>query len=173
MNHTLIRVRSAPTSRTIRTHFALILLGVGHTPILFLTRGDEPSPAPRGNIMPNAYEVVTERLIAKLEEGIIPWRQPWKNTSRGAHLPCNFTTGRSYRGINSIMLLCSGYQSVQWMIPLLLTDATLTAWAARNPPKGLLTVTILLIILFSPSVAALALVLAIWVRPLFTDKTNL
>lgn len=65
--------------------------------------------------MPNAYEVVTERLIAKLETGVIPWRQPWKNTSRGAHLPCNFATGRSYRGINTIMLLCSGFQSPQWM----------------------------------------------------------
>jgi antirestriction protein ArdC len=65
--------------------------------------------------MPNAYEVVTDRLIAKLESGVIPWRQPWKNTSRGAHLPCNFATGRSYRGINTIMLLCSGFQSPQWM----------------------------------------------------------
>jgi antirestriction protein ArdC len=65
--------------------------------------------------MSNAYEVVTNRLIAKLESGVIPWRQPWKNTSRGAHLPCNFTTGRSYRGINTIMLLCSGFTSPQWM----------------------------------------------------------
>jgi antirestriction protein ArdC len=65
--------------------------------------------------MSNAYEVVTNRLIAKLESGVIPWRQPWKNTSRGAHLPCNFATGRSYRGINTIMLLCSGFNSPQWM----------------------------------------------------------
>lgn len=65
--------------------------------------------------MSNAYEVVTNRLIAKLESGVIPWRQPWKNTARGAHLPCNFVTGRSYRGINTVMLLCSGYASPQWM----------------------------------------------------------
>jgi antirestriction protein ArdC len=65
--------------------------------------------------MPNVYEIVTNRLIAKLEEGIIPWRKPWKDTARGSHLPCNFATGRGYRGINSIMLMCSGFASVQWM----------------------------------------------------------
>lgn len=65
--------------------------------------------------MSNAYETVTNRLIEKLESGVIPWRQPWKNTARGAHRPCNFVSGRSYRGINTIMLLCSGYASPQWM----------------------------------------------------------
>jgi antirestriction protein ArdC len=65
--------------------------------------------------MPSAYEIVTARLVAQLETGIIPWKQPWKNTARGAHLPCNFATGRSYRGINCAMLLCSGFDTPQWM----------------------------------------------------------
>lgn len=65
--------------------------------------------------MANVYEVVTNRLIEKLESGVIPWRQPWKNTSRGAYLPCNFATGRSYHGINTIMLLSSGFAARQWM----------------------------------------------------------
>jgi antirestriction protein ArdC len=65
--------------------------------------------------MSNAYETITARLITQLESGVIPWRQPWKNTARGAYLPCNFTTGKTYRGINLAMLLCSGYNSPQWM----------------------------------------------------------
>jgi antirestriction protein ArdC len=63
----------------------------------------------------NAYEVITARLIEKLEAGVIPWKQPWKNSAHGAYLPTNFATGRGYRGINLAMLLCSGYGSQQWM----------------------------------------------------------
>lgn len=63
----------------------------------------------------NAYEAVTARLIERLESGVIPWKQPWKNTARGAYLPTNFRTGRGYRGINLAMLLCSGFRSQQWM----------------------------------------------------------
>lgn len=63
----------------------------------------------------NAYEAVTARLIEHLERGVIPWRQPWRNTSRGAYLPTNFVTGRGYRGINLAMLLCSGFTSQEWM----------------------------------------------------------
>lgn len=65
--------------------------------------------------MPNAYDAVTSRLIAQLEAGVIPWRQPWKNRAHGAHLPTNFATGRSYRGINFAVLLFSGYASPLWM----------------------------------------------------------
>ena len=65
--------------------------------------------------MQNAYETVTNRLIAQLETGVIPWRQPWKNTSRGSYLPCNFITGKAYRGINLGMTLCSPFQAAHWM----------------------------------------------------------
>jgi antirestriction protein ArdC len=65
--------------------------------------------------MSNAYETITARLIAQLESGVVPWRQPWKNTSRGSYLPCNFATGKTYRGINMVMLLCSPFASTQWM----------------------------------------------------------
>lgn len=65
--------------------------------------------------MANTYEIVTARLIAQLESGIIPWKQPWKNSSRGSHLPCNFATRRSYRGINCVMLMTSAYPTPEWM----------------------------------------------------------
>jgi antirestriction protein ArdC len=45
------------------------------------------------------YEMVTNRIIEKLEEGIIPWRKPWKNG--GA---VNWVTQKSYRGVNVMLL---------------------------------------------------------------------
>lgn len=50
----------------------------------------------------NNYEKVTERIIEKLENGVIPWRKPFQNG-----MPVNWKTGKPYRGINA-MLLDSG-----------------------------------------------------------------
>jgi antirestriction protein ArdC len=32
----------------------------------------------------NIYEIVTERIINLLEQGVIPWRRPWSATGRRA-----------------------------------------------------------------------------------------
>ncbi|MDK8643849.1 ArdC family protein [Niallia taxi] len=48
------------------------------------------------------YELVTNRIIEKLEEGVIPWRKPWSNANA-----VNWLTQKPYRGINT-MLLDSG-----------------------------------------------------------------
>lgn len=45
------------------------------------------------------YEMVTERIIKKLEEGVIPWRKPWN--SCGA---VNWETQKEYHGINAMLL---------------------------------------------------------------------
>lgn len=62
----------------------------------------------------NIYETITDRIIATLETGIIPWRKEWKTDGCGA-LPVNFYTKKPYRGINVLTLLCSGYSSRYWM----------------------------------------------------------
>lgn len=49
------------------------------------------------------YEVVTQKIIDHLEEGVIPWRIPWK-TANG--MPRNLVTQRPYHGINFWLLLC-------------------------------------------------------------------
>lgn len=60
------------------------------------------------------YQSVTDRLIASLESGSIPWRKPWK--ARAAdNVPSNFLSRKSYRGINEVLLMCSGYSSNQWL----------------------------------------------------------
>jgi antirestriction protein ArdC len=48
----------------------------------------------------SVYDIVTEKIIEKLEEGVVPWRRPW--TSAG--LPVSWQRQREYRGINTLLL---------------------------------------------------------------------
>lgn len=60
------------------------------------------------------YEIVTERIITLLEQGIVPWHKPWTGGSSKA-LPMNFTSKRKYRGINTFLLMCMGFSSRYWL----------------------------------------------------------
>jgi len=44
-------------------------------------------------------EIVTQKIIQKLESGVIPWIKPWKDWKA-----INYVTRKPYSGINSIML---------------------------------------------------------------------
>jgi len=51
-------------------------------------------------------EEVTARIIAALEENLLPWRRPWRTTI-GANQPgrhSNFASRRAYQGVNPILL---------------------------------------------------------------------
>ncbi|MED1205609.1 ArdC family protein [Heyndrickxia acidicola] len=52
----------------------------------------------------NIYEMVTNQIIEKLEQGIIPWRKPWVNG--GA---VSWKTQKPYRGINTMLLMEGEY----------------------------------------------------------------
>lgn len=52
----------------------------------------------------NIYEIITEKIIEKLEQGVIPWRKPWVN---GAAV--NWKTQKPYRGINVFLLEAGEY----------------------------------------------------------------
>ena len=41
----------------------------------------------------NTYEIVTERIIALLEQDVIPWRRPWS----AAGPPRNLVSKKNYR----------------------------------------------------------------------------
>jgi len=56
------------------------------------------------------YQVVTDRLLAALEQGVVPWRRPWK----AADMPRNLVTQQPYRGSNVFALLWQGYKSPYW-----------------------------------------------------------
>ena len=61
----------------------------------------------------NVYEMVTERIIAELEKGIIPWEKPWTGVRDGAF---NRITKRPYSLINQMLLLHRGEYATfkQW-----------------------------------------------------------
>ena len=48
------------------------------------------------------YSVITDRIIAMLDKGVIPWRRPWSTAGIGGE-PVN-SRGRSYRGLNRLVL---------------------------------------------------------------------
>lgn len=53
----------------------------------------------------DVYTIVTDRIIAQLEQGSVPWRKPWTE----AGLPQNLLSKRPYRGINVFLLASLGY----------------------------------------------------------------
>ena len=61
------------------------------------------------------HEQVAERLIAQLKQGTAPWQRPWAPGEAGAVLPMNPTTGKRYKGINSIQLMSQGHGDNRWM----------------------------------------------------------
>lgn len=50
----------------------------------------------------NVYEIVTCKILELLEQGIIPWNEPYLEGSSG--MPMNLITGKPYRGINRWLL---------------------------------------------------------------------
>lgn len=63
--------------------------------------------------MANVYQMVTDRIIAELEQGIIPWNKPWTGVKGGAF---NRISRKPYSLINQMMLRHQGeYASYkQW-----------------------------------------------------------
>jgi antirestriction protein ArdC len=59
----------------------------------------------------NPYELITNRIIEKLKQGVVPWHQPWASVG----LPKNLLTQREYRGMNVFMLAMQGYNSPYWL----------------------------------------------------------
>lgn len=55
---------------------------------------------------PSLYQEITDKIIAELEEGRLPWVQPWSSGATRAPLamPKNAATGRRYSGINVLIL---------------------------------------------------------------------
>ena len=47
------------------------------------------------------YAAITERIIAELENGIIPWEKPWTGTPDGA---ISYATGKAYSVLNQMLL---------------------------------------------------------------------
>jgi len=103
--------------------------------------------APRASL----YDSVTNRIIAELEEGRLPWVQPWSRSGgASAALPHNATSARPYSGINILILwgavIEAGYPSQAWLTFRQALEAggnvrkgergTTVVYADRFVPKG-------------------------------------
>jgi antirestriction protein ArdC len=65
--------------------------------------------------MRDLYQTVTDRLIAQLETGTLPWARGW---SAGTSLPMNAISNRPYSGINVLLFWLSankGYTSPRYL----------------------------------------------------------
>ena len=67
-------------------------------------------------IKPNLYQTVTDRIVASLKEGVIPWEKPWQApTFPGGNFPRNFRTDKPYRGVNVFLLWSTPYSAPLWL----------------------------------------------------------
>jgi antirestriction protein ArdC len=74
-----------------------------------------------GESRANLYDEITDKIIAELETGRVPWVQPWGTAAAKAKLsmPKNASTDRSYSGINVLLLWGStiehGFTGQSWL----------------------------------------------------------
>ena len=67
------------------------------------------------------YQEVTDRIIADLEQGRVPWVQPWgtPGAKAGLGLPRNAHTAKTYSGINILILwgavIAESYPTQNWL----------------------------------------------------------
>ena len=59
------------------------------------------------------YQTVTDKVIAQMETAGTNWTNPF-NKSRNNLRPYNATTGKNYRGINTVLLNFTPFQSSAW-----------------------------------------------------------
>lgn len=57
-------------------------------------------------------DLITERIMAMLEQGAAPWQKPWRV---GTQMPRNLVSGKPYRGINVFLLHAMQYASPFWL----------------------------------------------------------
>jgi len=62
--------------------------------------------------MNKAYDRISDRITALLEQGTVPWHRPWKSKTGW---PRNFVSKKQYRGINVFLLHAMSYESPCWL----------------------------------------------------------
>jgi antirestriction protein ArdC len=79
---------------------------------------EHPMPGTRSTGRKNGqdviYQMITDRMIAQLQQGTVPWRKPWKVAGGAAGWPLNIKSKKPYRGINPILLAAEPYTSPWW-----------------------------------------------------------
>ena len=83
------------------------------------------------------YEELTNTIIAKLEQGVFPWRRPWDpNKCAAGASPMNPVTGRTYRGVNALALAMSPRAFGGDPLWMSYRQAAQRSWQVRQGEKG-------------------------------------
>lgn len=65
------------------------------------------------------HQEITNKIMAQLANGVVPWRKPWSGKAIGSAMPRNAITNRAYSGINVMLLWGAaedkGYTQNAWM----------------------------------------------------------
>jgi antirestriction protein ArdC/phage/plasmid primase-like uncharacterized protein len=61
------------------------------------------------------HELVAEKLIEQLQNGTAPWLRPWDAGAGVGFMPMNPTTGKRYKGINSLALMAEQRGDPRWL----------------------------------------------------------
>jgi antirestriction protein ArdC len=62
----------------------------------------------------DTYQIITDRIIAKLEQGVVPWKH-YTTLRSDECAPRNLLSNRPYHGVNFFLLSMMGYQSPYWL----------------------------------------------------------
>jgi antirestriction protein ArdC len=60
------------------------------------------------------YQLVTDRILALLQQGVVPWKKSWKTTGTLVP-PSNLVSRRPYRGVNVFLLIAQHFGSPYWL----------------------------------------------------------
>ena len=54
--------------------------------------------------MENVYQMVTDRIVAQMQEGIIPWQKPWTVSGSAEDVAISYVSRRPYSFVNQMLL---------------------------------------------------------------------
>jgi antirestriction protein ArdC len=65
------------------------------------------------------YDEVTSRIVAEMEQGVVPWVRPWSRSAAPLGMPRSAATAKFYSGINILILweavIRRGYAAQNWL----------------------------------------------------------
>nr|WP_181718594.1 zincin-like metallopeptidase domain-containing protein [Pedobacter sp.]QJS06254.1 conjugal transfer protein TraC [Pedobacter sp.] len=80
------------------------------------------------------HELVAERIIEQLKEGIAPWQKPWNSAGTDYQMPYNAVTNNKYKGLNALYLnLFSPFKDPRWAT---FKQAQGEGWQIEKGAKG-------------------------------------
>ncbi|MDA8350111.1 MAG: zincin-like metallopeptidase domain-containing protein [Pseudomonadota bacterium] len=108
---------TAETARIFDSRFPALHDGLSQPPVPPETAPvqEHPPQSSRPQQGRDFRQEITDKMVAALEEGKIPWEKPWRQSER----PMNGLSGHRYQGINRFMTMLvaaeRGYADPRWL----------------------------------------------------------